>query len=84
MNLVLLNILDDDYNEQVKKRFEITSEIIRKSGAEVINLKSNQNDTKLRLADLIYLGDWITYYYAVIRSFDPTTIDNINYLKEHL
>lgn len=84
MNLVLLNILDNDYNEKVKKRFEITSEIIRKSGAEVINLKSNQNDMKLRLADLIYLGDWITYYYAVIRSFDPTTIDNINYLKEHL
>lgn len=84
MNLKLINILDKEYNPQVSKRFQITSQIIEKSGCEVINLDSKENDFRLRLVDLIYLGDWATYYLAVLRGFDPTSIGNINYLKEHL
>ncbi|MEW5841963.1 MAG: bifunctional phosphoglucose/phosphomannose isomerase [Bacteroidota bacterium] len=84
MNLKLINILDKEYHPQVSKRFQITSEIIEKSGCEIISLESKENDFRLRLIDLIYLGDWATYYLAVLRSFDPTSIGNINYLKEHL
>ncbi|MBI1939593.1 MAG: bifunctional phosphoglucose/phosphomannose isomerase [Ignavibacteriales bacterium] len=84
INIKLLNILDEDYHPQVKKRFEITSEVIKKTCAEVIDIKSSEKNSKLRLVDLIYLSDWATYYYAVIRNFDPTTIENINYLKARL
>lgn len=84
MNFKLINILDNDYNQQVKKRYELTSEMVRKAGAEIIDIKSDEADLKLRLVDLIYLGDWATYYYALMRGFDPTTIDSINYLKAHL
>ncbi|MEG8947429.1 bifunctional phosphoglucose/phosphomannose isomerase [Rosettibacter firmus] len=84
MNIKLINIWDDDYHPQVKKRLEITSEVIKKTGCDIIDLKSTEPTYKLRLIDLIYFGDWTTYYYAVIRGYDPTTIDNINYLKERL
>ncbi len=69
---------------KLKKRFEITSELASKNGAEIINLESNEENFKVRLMDLIYLGDWITYYVAVLRGFDPTEIENINILKERL
>lgn len=84
MNIKLINIWDDEYHPQVKKRLEITSEVIRKANCDIIDLKSSEPNSKLRLIDLIYFGDWTTYYYAVIRGFDPTSIDNINYLKERL
>ncbi len=84
MNIKLINIWDDDYHSQIKKRLEITSEVIKKTGCEIIDLKSTEPNYKLRLLDLIYFGDWTTYYFAIIRGFDPTTIDNINYLKERL
>lgn len=84
MNFKLINILDNEYHPQVKKRYELTSEMVRKAGAEIINIKSDEADVKLRLVDLIYLGDWATYYYAIMRGFDPTTIDSINYLKARL
>jgi len=84
INLKLINIIDEDYHPQVKKRYEITSEVIKKTGCEIINLQSREGSWKERLVDLIYLGDWISYYLAVIRKIDPTTIDNINYLKERL
>ena len=84
MNFKLINILDEEYHPQVKKRFEITTEIIKKSGADVINVQSKEKNAKLRLVDMIYLGDWMTYYYALLRGFSPTAIGNINYLKERL
>ncbi|KAF0153329.1 MAG: Hexose-6-phosphate isomerase [Ignavibacteria bacterium] len=84
MNFKLINIIDEDYHLQVKKRFEITTEVIKKCGADVINIQSKEKNYKLRLVDMIYLGDWMTYYYALMRGFDPTTIDNINYLKANL
>ncbi|PKL82908.1 MAG: bifunctional phosphoglucose/phosphomannose isomerase [Ignavibacteriae bacterium HGW-Ignavibacteriae-3] len=84
MNFKLINILDDDYHIQVKKRFELTSEMVRKAGAEIINIISDEENIKLRLVDMIYLGDWVTYYYGIMRGYDPTSIDSINYLKEHL
>lgn len=84
MNFKLINIIDIDYHQQVKKRYELTSEMVKKAGAEIIDVISEEADSKLRLVDLIYLGDWATYYYSLMRGFDPTTIDSINYLKAHL
>lgn len=84
MNFKIINILDNEYHPQVKKRFEITNQVIKKAGADVINIQSKEKNYKMRLVDMIYLGDWLTYYYALMRGFDPTTIDNINYLKANL
>lgn len=75
---------DESYNTRVKKRFEIVSDLIKQTGTEIITLKSNQTEFKLRLMDLIFLGDFISYYLAILRGYDPSTIKNINYLKEKL
>ncbi len=83
-NAKLINILDESYHPQVKKRFEITTELAVKKGLEYMNIESEENDFKVRLLDLIYLFDWITYYTAVLRGFDPSEIDNIHTLKERL
>jgi len=77
-------IYDESYNSRVKKRFEVVADLIKQSGAEILTLKSNQPEFKLRLMELIYLGDYISYYLSVIRGYDPSAIKNINYLKEKL
>ena len=80
----LINIIDSEYHPQTKKRFEITSELVEKGKVEIINLESKESEFKSRLMDLIYLGDWISYYVAILRGYDPTEIDNINTLKTRL
>jgi glucose/mannose-6-phosphate isomerase len=75
---------DDSCHPQIKKRITITSELASKSGVEVLSLKSNEENFKVRIYDLIYLCDWITFYLAVIRGFDPSEIDFINELKTRL
>jgi glucose/mannose-6-phosphate isomerase len=77
-------IADEIYHPKIQKRFDILKEIFSKSGVEIINLKSNEDNFKVRLLDLIYLGDWISYYLGVLRGFDPSEIDNIHTLKEKL
>jgi glucose/mannose-6-phosphate isomerase len=80
----IVNIIDPSYHSQIKKRFQILSDIFSKSGVETINIESKQNDFKLRLLDMIYLLDWVSYYVGVLRGYDPSEIDNIHTLKNLL
>jgi glucose/mannose-6-phosphate isomerase len=80
-NAKLIIIQDRIYHPQINKRFEITASLI---SCEKIYLESKDESFKLRLMDLVYLGDWISYYLALFRGFDPTEIENINILKEKL
>jgi glucose/mannose-6-phosphate isomerase len=84
LNAKVINIVDKDYHPQILNRFEITKELAQKSGVDIIVLKSNEKNIKVRIMDLIFLGDWITYYMAVLRSFDPSEIDYIHELKQRL
>lgn len=80
----VVNIIDDSYNAQIKKRFAITTELISQSGIQVLELKSKLGNFKERLIDLIYLCDWISFYLAIYRSKDPSEIDFIHLLKNRL
>ena len=80
----LIIILDEDDHLQIKKRFELTEGLVKKSGVEIIVLKSNEKNIKVRIMDLIFLGDWITYYLTVLRGYDPSEIDYIHELKQRM
>jgi glucose/mannose-6-phosphate isomerase len=81
---ILIELKDAEYHPRVAKRFEIITGLIKKSGCEVITLESKEASFKERLADLLYFGDWISYYTAVLRQFDPKEINFILYLKSEL
>jgi glucose/mannose-6-phosphate isomerase len=80
----VLNLIDKDYHPQIKKRFEITSELIRRTNTEIINIESTEDVFKVRLMEMVYLCDWISYYLGVLRGKDPSEIENINILKNRL
>lgn len=77
-------IMDKDYPVQIKKRFNITGELLSENKIEIIKLESGEKSFKVRLMDLIYLCDWITYYTGILRGYDPSEIKNIDILKEKL
>lgn len=84
MASVTIALTDPGYHPQVKKRFDIVSSLIAKTGCRVVPLASEQASFKERLCDMIYLADWITCYAAVLRGKDPGEIDYIHLLKKEL
>lgn len=81
---VLIQIIDDNDHPRNKLRFDITKNILKETNVEIIRLQSDQSKFYLRIFDLIYFFDWVSFFLAVTRKVDPTPIKNINALKEAL
>ncbi|MCW9095139.1 MAG: bifunctional phosphoglucose/phosphomannose isomerase, partial [Ignavibacteriaceae bacterium] len=77
-------LLDKEYHPQNMKRFSILKELLIKQKVEVLTLESNESDRKVRIMDLIFLCDWISFYVSVLRGFDPSEIDFIHQMKKRL
>ena len=84
LQALVINIIDPAYHPQVLRRFKIISELAGTKKTEIIDIESSEPDFKQRLLDIVYLCDWISYYSAVFRGFDPSEIDFIHILKERL
>ncbi|MBE0570648.1 MAG: bifunctional phosphoglucose/phosphomannose isomerase [Ignavibacteriaceae bacterium] len=77
-------LTDKEYHPQNKKRFDILREILAEQKIEVLTLSSNEENKKVRIMDLIFLSDWISFYASVLRGFDPSEIDFIHRMKQRL
>jgi glucose/mannose-6-phosphate isomerase len=83
-NAKVFYLMDKDYHPQVLKRFEALREMLAEQKVEVIPLSSDQASKKVRIMDLIFLSDWISFYTSVLRGFDPSEIDFIHRMKKLL
>ncbi|MFZ0389111.1 MAG: bifunctional phosphoglucose/phosphomannose isomerase [Calditrichia bacterium] len=82
-NIVLLR---DEKGEHPRnnKRLEITREIYRKCGLPIFEVFPEGNSPLARLFSQIYIGDWVSYYLALMYDKDPVKIDSIEQLKKSL
>ncbi|MCZ7613151.1 MAG: hypothetical protein M5T52_06360 [Ignavibacteriaceae bacterium] len=83
-NTKVIYLLDNEYHPQNQKRFEILKEILNQQKIEVLSLMSNEENKKVRIMDLIFLIDWISFYASVLRGYDPSEIDFIHRMKQRL
>ena len=83
-NAKIIYLLDKEYHPQNTKRFNILKEILSNQKLDILTLESNEKDKKVRIMDLIFLCDWITFYTAVLRGFNPSEIDFIHQMKKSL
>ena len=77
-------LCDHDDHERTKERVRITGEIIKRSGAEVLVLKREDGNRLARLYSLIFIGDFVSFYLAVLNNIDPTPVESVDYLKKEL
>lgn len=79
MEVILLSDADD--HPQVRRRFEITRELVarRVSGWREIE---SEGDSRLgRMLSLVQLGDWASFWLAMRKGEDPTPVETIQKLK---
>ena len=69
---------------RVQRRMEITKEILAKETAPVLEVYAHGQSLLARMFSLICLGDFVSYYLAILNGVDPTPVEKIQFLKNRL
>lgn len=83
-NFVVIMLRDKGVHPRVAKKMDITCDILKKDGVSILEIWSRGEDLLSRVFSLIYIGDFISYYLAILYGVDPTPVDKVTYLKNKL
>lgn len=72
---------DDGDAPEVRARREVTREILDEAGVATHEVKGRGASPLARALSLVQLGDWTSYYLAMLAGVDPTPIAKIDRLK---
>ena len=65
-------------------RYQVTSELLEQNGVSHQIIDSHGESELSQMMSLVFLGDWVSYYLAILYEVDPTPIKAIDYLKKRL
>lgn len=71
-------------SERVKRRMAVTEELMRDYGVPHSRIEGRGRSALAQTLSLIALGDYVTYYLALLHGADPTEIEPIVRLKHAL
>ena len=82
--LVVLILSSELNHPRVLRREQVTASILERSGIRARRLQAEGNGPLAHVCSLGVLADFTTYYLALLNGADPTTIENIDFLKAEL
>lgn len=71
-------------SEKIKKRLELTKEVIRKNGIPVLSYHPTGSSVLMQSFDLIQFGSWLTYYLSLLNHVNPLEVPWVDWFKEQL
>lgn len=72
------------YHPRVSVRIEIICELLRRHGFACQVLQARGQSKLAQVLSLVHLGDFVSYYLAMLYGVDPWAIANIDWVKERL
>jgi len=75
---------DKGDHPQIKLRMDLTRAILKREAQGVSEVWSEGTSLLSRIFSLIYLGDFVSFYLALLNRVDPTPVERIDYLKRKL
>ena len=82
--LIVLILKDRDDHKRIKRRMKIVKGIIEKVEVEVIEKESTGEGMLSRIFSLVQLGDFTSFYLAILNKVDPLPVEIIDFLKNQL
>lgn len=80
----VLFLRDKQDHKRVAVRMDITRSIVNEFAASATEIYSEGTSLLARMFSLIHLGDWVSFYLAMLNGIDPTPVKVIDYLKWEL
>lgn len=81
-NSYFLILVDKNDHPSNRKRLEILHKIILEITQNIQVIESKEEMLLVRIFDLIYLADWVSFYLAILNGQDPSDIELITKLKQ--
>jgi glucose/mannose-6-phosphate isomerase len=70
--------------QRLERRYQVTADILRRSRVKHEMVEGQGNGRLGHMMSLVYLGDWVSYYLAMLNGVDPSPVERIAYLKKRL
>lgn len=83
-DMVVVFLKDRGDHKRVQLRMKITKDVVDQYASSVVEVASEGISLLARMFSLIQLGDWVSFYLAILNGVDPTPVRIIDYLKNEL
>jgi len=83
-HLAVIILRDQDDHPQIRKRMNIVKDVIQSREVEVTDVHSRGQSPLERILSLVQMGDFVSYYLAILNKVDPTPVKIIEGLKQAL
>lgn len=83
-NTAIILMRDIDDNQRTKSRFNALKNLLQDFCPNIYEIRGEGKSLLARMFDLIYFGDWVSYYMAILNEIDPTAIPLITKLKNFM
>ncbi|MCL4339135.1 SIS domain-containing protein [Patescibacteria group bacterium] len=83
-NLLFLFIDSDLYSDKIRKRVELTKEVVDKNDIPTDSIKLSSGTKIGQVFELIQLGSYTTFYLAMLHGINPVLIPWVDYFKKQL
>ena len=80
----VIQLRDPIAPSQTQRRMDITAELIRPHTAGIMQVHSGGRSLLARLLSLVAIGDWTSFYLAILCEQNPTPVGRIEELKRQL
>ena len=83
-DFIVLMFRDKGMHKRTSIRMDITRDILKNEQVNVLEVSSRGENLLSRIFSLIYIGDFVSFYLAILYGIDPTPVDRVTYLKKRL
>lgn len=83
-NFIVINLRDSEDHPKITARMDIVKALIEEHDVQVIDIHAAGESKLERIFNLIQMGDFVSYYLAILNDVDPTPVEVIENLKSKL
>ncbi len=83
-NVWVVMLRDSQEMDRIGQRVEITKTLLQEQAAGITEVWSQGSSRLARVFSLLYMGDFTSYYLALLHGVDPSPVQMIDILKERL
>ena len=81
---VAIILRDAADHPRISRRMDVTRNLLKRDKVKVLEVYSSGLELLSRIFSLVYIGDFVSFYLAILNGIDPTPVEKITYLKKEL